>query len=471
MILIPSKYLVKVALSDKSYLILYHSLFGGAVRVKQGVWDLIQMFKVGRDFPQSFSKKELSVYRNTILKLKKHYFLVERGTDERSVLEKGLEKIHKKHERKLSAGNYIKALRLEMASYCNFRCQHCFATKIYKWKKGAKMSFSTAKLAVDGFIGILEKAGKKKGLITFWGGEPLLNWKVIKRIVEYVDTVTKKSAISIEFDICTNGSLLNEQILKFMKLHRIDAIVSLDGFEKENDRFRKTIKGEGTFKKITKALAGLSRYRIFCGVELCLNDYNFNSVERVMDFVYSKYKLGIFVVSLMTHQKSVTNFDHHSNQEKVKRFVEIYDYAVKKGFRISMPQMIWSLLRRATKFALPNEPICQGLGYFLYVNPSGLVYNCHKNTLPIGTVEDIEKIPHGKNYKHVATRGLLKIKGCRGCEIEGFCGGGCAGIAQFYSGDIYDTSHPLFRSFYCDFYRRLFKEMLKYNLERENSRK
>ena len=179
----------------------------------------------------------------------------------------------------------------------------------------------------------------------FWGGEPLLNWKVIKRIVEYVDTVTKKYEISIELGICTNGSLLNDQILKFMKLHRIKAIVSLDGLEKENDRFRKTINGKGTFKKIVKALDGLSRYRLLYGVELCLNDYNFNSVERVIDFVYSRYKLEIFVVSPITHQKSVANFDHHSNQEKARRLVEIYDYALKKGVRVSIAERMGYLIR------------------------------------------------------------------------------------------------------------------------------
>lgn len=464
MILLPSKYLVNVRLNDQSY-IFYHSLFGGAVMVKRGVVDLIQRFNGGIDFEQAFTREEISAYRSSILDLKKRHFLVKKGIDERSLLKKN----NKKFEESLATGRFIRNLRFEMASFCNFRCQHCFAPKIYDWRKGAKMSLHTAKFAVEGFIDILREAGNKRGKIIFWGGEPLLNWRVVQKIVGYVEAITENSQISIDLGVITNASLFDTKILKFMKQHRLKATVSLDGLEKENDRFRKFIKGKGTFKAIIKGIDGLFKFGIPFWVELCLNDYNFNSVEKVIDFLQNRYKRFTFIVAPIFYQQSLSNFDSHSNQEKAKRLVEIYDYAIKRGTNINVADGV-SLLKSAIKEGFSPRHACCGLFNSLYVKPSGLVCSCHKITKSIGRVERLKEIPQGGEYKYVAMREVGRIRGCQGCEIEGFCAGGCAGIAEFYSGDIYDTSNPLFQNFYCDFHRHLFREMLRYVAQQEDFR-
>ena len=460
--LIPSKHLVKIKLSKDAYII-YHSLFGGLLGVRRGILDFIEMFKGGIDPKQSFNKKELAKYQKTILDLKKRHFLVGKGTDERSLLENK----NREFEKALVAGKLITSLRFEMASFCNFRCRHCYAAKIYDWKKGAKISFPTAKRAIDGFINIIRRAGNKEGDITFWGGEPLLNWEVIKQTVEYVDKITKHSPIKILSGIVTNGSLFNDDILKVMKQHEIAATVSLDGLEKENNRFRKFIDGRGTFKTIVKGMEGLNRHGIRFWVELCINDYNFDSIERVMDFVHNEYGCNTFLIQPIYYQKSPLSFDHHSSKEKAKRFMEIYDYGIKRGIEVNSD---WKfLINHAIVIRQGGSlPFCKGLFGSLYVKPSGIVTSCQGLTIPIGTVKEMEKIPQGASYRYIATRKLSRIKGCQGCGIEGFCGGGCAGKTAFYSGDIYDTSHPLFQSYYCSFRRHMFREMLKYHAKQKN---
>ncbi len=466
MVLLPSKYLVSVKLSNKSYII-YHSLFGQVVVVGQDIIDLIQRFKPGIDFLDAFSKEEVFAYRDAIRNLKKQDFLVEKGTNERLQLKK----IHTKLDRMITngeAGKLIINLRLEMASCCNFRCLHCFGPKIYNWKKGRMMTLSIAKQAVDGFINILKKANNRNGFITFWGGEPLLNWKVIQQITEYVERLLKNSLPHIHFDIITNASLLNSQIINFMKEHRFKVRLSLDGLKKDNDRFRKFINGRGTFKEIIRGMDGLFKLDLPFSIELCLNDYNFHSVKKLIDFLWKRYKYCALVVSPIFYQRSRLPFDTHSNAEKAKRIVEIYDYGKKRGVNTNAADGLF-LLEAALSSKFTTFRGCIGLFNSLYVNPSGLAYNCHQITKPLGRVKDIEKIPSGRNYKYVAMREMRRIKGCQGCEIEGFCAGGCAGIAEFYSGDIYDTSQPLFQTFYCDFRRNLFREMLKYAAEKEHS--
>jgi uncharacterized protein len=455
MIIVPSKYLVKIKLNNENYII-YHSLFGGARRVTKDVLNLIQRFAGGIDFRNALGKGELSVYKDTLLELKRQSFLVKEGSDEREVFNKyDLEE----REKKLAEGKYIRSLTLEMVNYCNFHCRHCFEDKIYDWTKNEKMSFNTAKRAIDGFISILKKANNAWGTITFTGGEPLLNWEVMEQIIEYGNIVSKSASVKIFWEIFTNASLLNDSIIRIMEENNFMVVISLDGIGKENDRFRRFINGRGTFKNIIKGMDGLSRHCIDYKVELVLNDYNFDSVERVIDLAHDKYKCNSFTIGPIFFQKKLLKFDRHDNREKAKRLVEIYDYAVKKGVAVTV-----DVISRINKVFQKGGSLfyCNPLSSGLYVKPSGLVWPCPMTRTNIGTVQGIEKIPQGKSYRFVAMRGIDKLKSCRGCQIEGFCAGGCAGIAEFYSGNIYDTSHHQFRAFYCDFCKNIFIEMLKY---------
>lgn len=463
MVLLPSKYLVNVKLNHKSAII-YHSFFGRALVVSRDIVDLIQRFRPGIDFLATLPKEEVSVYRDAILNLKKQGFLVRKGLNERAWL-KIRENKFKEAIKRGNGGKFIKALRLEMVSYCNFRCLHCFCPKIYTWKKGRAMGFSIAKQAVHGFINILKRAGNKNGFLTFWGGEPLLNWKVIQQVTEYVESITKNSFPRIQLDIITNASLLNSDKISFLKEHRFKVRLSLDGLEKENDRFRKFINGRGTFKEIVRGMDGLFKAGLPFSIELCLNDYNFYSIEKLIDFLWNRYKYCSLVVSTIDYQRSLLPFDTHSNAEKAKRIVEIYDYACSRGIWIN-PAGILPSVQATLKSKFISCHGCRGLFSSLYVNPSGTVYPCHEVIKPLAKVKEIEKIPQGRSYRYVVMRQIGKLTGCEGCEIEGFCAGGCAGIAEFYSGDIYDTTHPLFRAFYCDFRRHLFREMLKYIAKR-----
>ena len=453
--IVPSKYLVKIRLDAENYVI-YHSLFCGAICVTKDVLNLIQRFTGGLDSRDFLRNNRTSTYKGILLELRKRHFLVKEGLDERALFYKY---DAQEREKKLAAGKYITALTLEMVSFCNFHCRHCFNDIIFDRTKNTLMSFDTAKLAVDGFINILKKANASWGAIGFTGGEPLLNWKVIQQIIEYGNRVSKESSVSIFWEISTNGSLLNDAILRVMKRNNFEVAISLDGIGEENDRFRRFVNGRGTFKDIMKGIDGLSRYGIRYGVELVLNDYNFDSVEKVIDLVHDKYKCNHFVISPIFFQKKVFTFDRHSNREKAKRLVEIYDYAVKKG--ITLKAEVLSHMDRASQKG-GSLFFCDALSSTLYIKPSGLVCPCSSTRTKIGTVQGIEKIPQGKSYRFVGMRGIDALTSCRGCTIEGFCGGGCAGIAESYSGNIYDTSHHHFRTFYCDLRRNVFIEMMKY---------
>lgn len=456
MILIPSKYLRKIRLNSDSYII-YHSLFGNPLRVTPTVLDIIKKFSAGVDIKRvSREKGEFRKYKELILGLKRNNFLTEKDAQEYDLFKKSsIDKIRNN----VLSGKYMCSLRFEMASYCNFRCKHCFAEKVYDWKQNILMDFTTARLAVDGFIRILKKHNIKSARMTYWGGEPLLNWNTIARTVEYTKRVTKGLPIEISQGIITNASLFNDSILDFIRRFKMGVRISLDGLEQSNDRFRIFSNGRGTFKSIIRGLDGLSKYRIPFTAELMLTSYNFYSLEKVLDFLQDKYNCRSFVVSPIFYQKRSHEFDRHSIKEKAKRFIELYDYAVKKGFSFGMPAL--EAARVAIQQRWNPAIACQGLYGALYVKPSGSLCTCGQLSTEIGNVRRMEEIFLNENYRQIASRSVDRIPGCHGCDIEGLCAGGCAGAIKFYSGDIYNTSHSLVQKNYCELMRLCFKEILK----------
>jgi uncharacterized protein len=426
--------------------------------VKPAVVDLIREFSSGADIKLALHEKgKFRKHKDIVLELKRSKFLIEKDLQERTLFKEYNEERIKSY---VLDGRHIRNLRFEMASYCNFRCRHCFAPKIYSWDKNRKMDFITARLAIDGFVRILKKNNIKSAVITYWGGEPLLNWSTIVKIVEYTDKIIRGLSIEISHAIITNASLLNDSILDFIRKFKMSIRVSLDGLEQENDRFRIFLNGRGTFKSIIRGLDGLSKYRIPFSVEIMLNSYSFYSLEKVIDFLQEKYKCSDFVVSPIFFQKGSPDFDCQTVEEKVERLIKLYDYSVRKGFSLGMP----TLGPVKAAFQRKPDPLfnCLGLYNTLYIKPSGSVYPCQKLDNRIGNVRRMEEVFHNENYRHVAMRSVDKIRGCYGCDIEGFCKGGCAGIIKFYSGDIYDTSHSLVRKYYCKIMQLFFKEMLKY---------
>jgi len=459
--LVPSKYLVTVPL-DKDSSILYHSLFGGAVVVKRELLRLIETFNFKISTQTSYQRIPIS--RDTMRMLRKHSFLVPAGTDEYILLKKQWER--EGLEKSIRSGALITNLRLEMVNYCNFRCKHCFVPRLYCLDKKTKMSFSTAKRAIDSLVTIMQRNKNKFGSVTFWGGEPLFNWGVVKSILHYLEQIARSaSSIVLQPSIITNGSMIDDEIASVIKHYGSGVLVSLDGFRRENDAFRMFQNGRGTFGRIIQGLDTLKKHKVEFGVELCINDYNFNSIEKLIDFLIDRYKRFEFITILYILYDGVCPFDSHTSKEKAQRVAQIFAYLIKK--RLGILEEWEIILEHALEQRKPRLRFCYGQASSLYVNPQGVVFPCHLMRVPLGKVQDIEKVYHSKNYKLVASRSIYNIEGCRGCIIEGMCAGGCPGRVAFYSHNIYRTDNALVKAKYCEFRRHLFKELLKFYVRRD----
>jgi len=153
----------------------------------------------------------------------------------------------------------VKAICLHVAHACNMVCGYCFAGKGEYHGERALMSYETGKRALDWLV---ENSGTRRNLeVDFFGGEPLLNWEVVKKLVAYGRSLEKKHDKNFRFTLTTNGILLNDEVIEFVNREMSNVVISLDGRKDVNDRMRTTHENEGTYERILPAFKKLAESR------------------------------------------------------------------------------------------------------------------------------------------------------------------------------------------------------------------
>ncbi|MBQ1235360.1 MAG: thioether cross-link-forming SCIFF peptide maturase, partial [Oscillospiraceae bacterium] len=146
------------------------------------------------------------------------------------------------------SGDVIKALCLHVAHTCNLNCGYCFASQGKYHGDRALMSFEVGKQALD-FL--MDHSGSRRNLeVDFFGGEPLMNWDVVKQLVEYARSVEKQRGKNFRFTLTTNGMLIDDEVIDFANREMSNVVLSLDGRKEINDRTRVDYAGNGSYDRI-----------------------------------------------------------------------------------------------------------------------------------------------------------------------------------------------------------------------------
>ena len=142
----------------------------------------------------------------------------------------------------------VKALCLNIAHDCNLRCKYCFADEGEYHGRRALMTEEVGKAALDFLV---KNSGNRRNLeVDFFGGEPLMNWEVVKKIVEYGRSIEKEHDKNFRFTITTNGTLLNDEILDYVNKEMGNIVLSIDGRKEVNDFMRPRKGGQGCYDDI-----------------------------------------------------------------------------------------------------------------------------------------------------------------------------------------------------------------------------
>jgi len=344
----------------------------------------------------------------------------------------------------------IKALCLHVAHTCNLSCDYCFASQGKFHGERALMSLETGKRALDFLV---ENSGDRVNLeVDFFGGEPLMNWDVVKGIVEYGRKIEKEAGKNFRFTLTTNGVGIDNDVIEFANREMHNVVLSLDGRREVHDRLRRTADGRGSydiivpkFRKLVEARGGKDYYM--------RGTFTHNNIDFTED-IFHMADLGFDQLSMEPvvcspdDPYALTEEDLPEIEHQYEILAEDMLRREKEGHPITFYHYMIDLTGGPCIYKRISG--CgSGTEYFA-VTPWGDLYPCHQF---VGE----EKFRMGDIWKGVTNEPLrddFKLcnvyarEECRECWARLYCSGGCAANAYHGTGSIkgiYEYGCQLFR--------------------------
>ncbi len=334
----------------------------------------------------------------------------------------------------------VKALCLHIAHDCNLSCQYCFAEEGEYHGSRSFMSLEVGKKALEFLI---ESSGNRRNLeVDFFGGEPLMNFDVVKGIVEYGRELEKVHNKIFRFTITTNGVLLDDEKIDYINEHMVNVVLSVDGRKETNDRMRKTLTNQSSydvimpkFKKLVEkrnheryyVRGTFTRNNLDFGADVLhlLNEgFNEISVEPVVAPPSANYSLREEDVETISKEYEKLALDMLKLKEEGKDFNFFHFMIDLSGGPC--------VAKRVTGCGAGTE--------YLAVTPTGELFPCHQfvgnNEYLMGTLET--GITNHSKTSDFAQCNVLAKEECSSCFAKYYCSGGCAANALQYSGNILD---------------------------------
>lgn len=344
----------------------------------------------------------------------------------------------------------IKALCLHVAHTCNLNCSYCFAAQGKYQGERALMSFEVGKRALDFLI---ENSGNRKNLeVDFFGGEPLMNFDVVKKLVEYARSIEKKHNKNFRFTLTTNGVLIDDDVIDFCNREMNNVVLSLDGRKEVHDRLRKDYNGNGSydlivpkFQKFVEKRGDKSYY--IRGTYTHKNTDFTNDIFHMADLGFKELSMEPVVCApgeeyALTEDDLPVLFEQYEilAKEMLKRDSE------KRGFTFYHYMIDLSngpcIYKRISGCGSGTE--------YLAVTPWGELFPCHQfvgdEKYSMGNIYD--GVTNTKMRDRFKKCNVYSRPECADCWAKLYCSGGCAANAYHATGDIlgvYDYGCKLFK--------------------------
>jgi len=344
----------------------------------------------------------------------------------------------------------IKALCLHVAHTCNLNCEYCFASQGKYHGERALMSFEVGKRALDFLI---ENSGTRRNLeVDFFGGEPLMNWDVVKELVAYARVQEKIHNKNFRFTLTTNGILIDDDVIDFCNREMSNVVLSLDGRPEVHDRLRKDYQGRGSydiivpkFQEFVKRREGKSYYMRGTFTH---NNVDFtNDIFHMADLGFTELSMEPVVcspedASALTESDLPILFEQYEilAKEMIKR--------KKAGNGFTFYHYMLDLTHGPCIYKRISG--CGSGTEYMAVTPTGDLYPCHQfvgdTKYLLGNIWD------GVTNKEIQNEFKLcnayARKECDDCWAKLYCSGGCAANSYHASGKItgiYEYGCELFK--------------------------
>ena len=332
----------------------------------------------------------------------------------------------------------VKALCLHVAHTCNLNCAYCFASQGKYNGDRQIMSFETGKRALDFLI---ENSGTRKNLeVDFFGGEPLMNWDVVKKLVEYARSIEKEKGKNFRFTLTTNGILVDDEVIEFSNREMSNVVLSLDGRKEIHDRYRVDYAGNGSweqivpkFQKFVEARGGKNYY--MRGTFTHANPDFLKDIEKMLELGFTELSMEP-VVCAPGDESELTADDMPIIFEQYEKLAELMLKRKEEGKPFTFYHYMIDLTGGPCIYKRISG--CGSGTEYMAVTPWGDLYPCHQ------FVGD-EKFKLGDIWTGVTNKecqcqfaecNVYEREECRQCWARLYCSGGCAANAYHSTGSV-----------------------------------
>lgn len=335
----------------------------------------------------------------------------------------------------------VKALCLHIAHDCNLACKYCFAEEGEYHGRRALMSFEVGKKALDFLIA---NSGNRRNLeVDFFGGEPLMNWDVVKQLVEYGRSKEEEYNKKFRFTLTTNGVLLNDEVMEFCNREMGNVVLSLDGRPEVNDKMRPFRNGKGSYELIVPKFQKFadSRNQNNYYVRGTFTRENLDFSQDVIHFADLGFKQMSIepVVASPEEPYAIREEDLPKIMEEYDKLAVEYIKRQKEGRGFNFFHFMLDL-NQGPCVAKRLSGCGSGTEY-LAVTPWGDLYPCHQfvgeEKFLLGNVDD--GITNTEVRDEFKLCNVYAKDKCRDCFARFYCSGGCAANSYNFHGSILDA--------------------------------
>ncbi len=344
----------------------------------------------------------------------------------------------------------VKALCLHVAHTCNLNCAYCFASQGKYHGERALMSFEVGKRALDFLV---ENSGTRRNLeVDFFGGEPLMNFGVVKELVAYARSIEKEKGKNFRFTLTTNGLLIDDDVIDFANRECANVVLSLDGRREIHDAYRVDYAGNGSwerivpkFQKLVEARGGKNYY--MRGTFTHRNPDFLKDIQTMLDLGFTELSMEP-VVTAPGDESELTAEDLPVVLEQYERLAEL----MLERDRAGKPFTFYHYMIDLTGGPCIYKRIsgCGSGTEYMAVTPTGELYPCHQfvgeEAFRLGDIWT--GVTNKEKQGEFAACNVYARPDCADCWAKLYCSGGCAANAYHSTGSVtgvYKYGCELFR--------------------------
>jgi uncharacterized protein len=484
----------------------YHSLLGHGRVVNRDTVDILRRCERG----VTLDDLTKTLAREDVEELFRLSYLTEEGADERDMITDILQ-----HRRgRLPSGDLLTSLQLVMTNSCNFKCEYCFAYNFdgavtarneggevvkpgpalahsqpgrraslrvlgkdeppaerrpadaLDWNEDraaplrnprGHMSAATAELAIERAIATRARAGGDTLGIAFFGGEPTLNRDVILHVLRRFRN-GEGTGVRLEFELTTNGSRLDPELVEALARYRVHTTVSVDYICEATGTYRGGVASDVPWATVRDNIDALVRAGVPLKITSVLSEETWDRWgHRLIDYAAS---IGLAELDVIVSFQPAF-FAKHAPITVAERLLQAFDHGQRAGVLLTgyWYHTYLLLVDDEKRRAQADYKTCPAIGRMLSIEPNGSAFACKVTNKKLGDISDWNGIFASDAYAEYAMRAYSNGPECRGCELEGSCSGGSAGALEEQHGDISKMNRG-----YCTYIRAVVNGLLERHL-------